>query len=393
MNYVGYWNVSTSKWGQLGGTTSSTNGVNAECRTLVYDSSNAELYVGGDFTTAYNSSGSSSVRYSVKWVVSSSSWNAMGSTARYTLNGSSQGTGASINTVVYYNSTIYVGGGFTTVSSTNSGSVSANYVAAYNISNGTWSALGSGLNGSAVSFSLDNSNNKLYVGGNFTNAGGNSANYVAVWNISNSTWSALGVGVGSTVYSVALDNSNNKLYVGGSFTTAGGVASRNYVAVWDISNSTWSALGLGIGSTPQVLVLDSSNNKLYVSGNFTTAGGSTSIKYIAAWDILNSTWSAVGNGVGNFVYAMYLDSSNSKLYVGGGFISAGGSTANRVAVWDIKNSTWTALGNGVGNSTPYAFALDNSNNKLYVGGGFTVAGGSTSIKYIAVWDISNSTWS
>jgi hypothetical protein len=395
MNYVGYWDISTSKWGQFGGTTSTTNGLNAQCRTLVYDSSNAELYVGGDFTTAYNSSGSSSVRYSVKWGVSSSSWYAMGgsSSRTYTLNGSSQGTGASINTVVYYNSTIYVGGGFTTVSSTNSGSVSANFVAAYNISNGTWSALGSGLNGSATSFSLDKSNNKLYVGGNFTNAGGNSANYVAVWNISNSTWSALGVGVGSTVNSVALDNSNNKLYVGGSFTTAGGVASINYVAVCDISNSTWSALGLGIGSTAQVLVLDSSNNKLYVSGGFTAAGGSTSIKYIAAWDILNSTWSALGVGVGNYVYAMYLDSSNSKLYVGGGFTSAGGSTANRVAVWDIKISTWTALGNGVGNSTPYAFALDNSNNKLYVGGGFTSAGGVASRNYVAVWDISNSTWS
>jgi hypothetical protein len=89
MNYVGYWNVSTSKWGQLGGTTSTTNGVNAQCRTLVYDNSNAELYVGGDFTAAYNISGRSSVGYSVKWGVSSSSWNAIGddTNRKYTLNG------------------------------------------------------------------------------------------------------------------------------------------------------------------------------------------------------------------------------------------------------------------------------------------------------------------
>jgi hypothetical protein len=400
MNYVGYWNVSTSKWGQLGGTTSSTNGVNAQCRTLVYDSRNAELYVGGNFTTAYNSSGSSSVNYSVKWGVSSSAWYALGGGSRtYTLNGSSQGINSGeLRAIAYYNSIIYVGGSFTSVNSTNSGSVSANRVAAYNISSGTWSALGSGVGEAVYAFAVDSSNQKLYVGGGFTSAGGVSArNYVAVWNISNSTWSALGSGVGSTVYSVELDNSNNKLYVGGNFTTAGGVSSRTGVAVWDISTSAWSGIGSVAGGNPLVyrLALDSSKQKLYVGGYFTSAGG-VSASNVAVWNITNSTWSALSSGVGNTssqCMALSVDSSNQKLYVGGGFTSAGGVSANNVAVWDISNSTWSALGSGVVTTNfVYAFAVDSSNQKLYVGGLISSAGG-TSANNVAVWNITTSTWS
>ena len=90
MNYVGYWDILTSTWGKLGGTTSTTNGLNAQCRTLVYDSSNAELYVGGDFTSAYNSSGSTSTGNLVKWIVSLSSWYSLKSNdTDYTLMNSS----------------------------------------------------------------------------------------------------------------------------------------------------------------------------------------------------------------------------------------------------------------------------------------------------------------
>ena len=245
MNYVGYWDISTSKWGQLGGTTSTTNGLNAQCRTLVYDSSNAELYVGGDFTTAYNSSGSTSCGYLIKWIPSSSSWYTSGVGPRtYTLNGSSQGVNLDVFASAYYNSIIYLGGSFTTTYSTNGGTVAINYLAGYNTSSGTWSALGSGVNGDISIIYPDSTNNKIYIGGGFTTVNGTatSASKIAVYNISTSTWSALGSGLGANAVGLALDYTNNKLYVGGSFTTVNGTAtSANRAAVWDISNSTWSA--------------------------------------------------------------------------------------------------------------------------------------------------------
>ena len=220
----------------------------------------------------------------------------------------------------------------------------------------------------------------MYVGGDFALAGGSSANGVAAWDITTSSWSALGGSVNAPAYAFALDSSNQKLYVGGNFTTAAGTTV-NRVAVYNITNSTWSALGTGLGGTGGVngyaFALDSSNQKLYIGGDFTTANGSGSIQYVAVYNISNSTWSSLSTGVVGPAYTLALDSSNQKLYVGGLFTTAGSvASRNYIAVWDIKSSTWAGLSTGLGGGGMYvqSLALDSSNNKLYVGGLFTTAG-------------------
>ncbi len=82
---------------------------------------------------------------------------------------------------------------------------------------------------------VDGSGN-LYAGGNFTTAGGVTVNYIAKWD--GTSWSALGSGMNGTVYALAVDASGN-LYAGGGFTTAGGVAANN-IAKWN--GTSWSAL-------------------------------------------------------------------------------------------------------------------------------------------------------
>jgi len=45
------------------------------------------------------------------------------------------------------------------------------------------------------------------------------------------------------------------------------------VAMWSPNTQTWSALGSGLNGT--CLALEFCNGKLYVGGQFTTAGGQT----------------------------------------------------------------------------------------------------------------------
>jgi hypothetical protein len=61
------------------------------------------------------------------------------------------------------------------------------------------------------------------------------------------------------------------------------------------------------------------------------------------------------------------------LYAGGYFTTAGGSAANNIAQWN--GSSWSALGSGVNDSV---FALAVSGSTLYAGGGFTTAGTNVS---------------
>ena len=121
---------------------------------------------------------------------------------------------------------------------------------------------------------------------------------------------------------------------------------------------------------------------IYIGGNFTTLG-SVPIAYLAKWD--GSNWSSAGNGVNGPVHALATD-GNFNLYVGGSFSQAGGLSANNIAKWDGNN--WSTLDepggitNGV-NNTVSAIAI--GNDGIYVGGAFSVAGG-TNAKFAAKYN-------
>ncbi len=153
-----------------------------------------------------------------------------------------------------------------------------------------WTNLGSAPNGALNGpvFALAVSGSDVYVGGYFTDAAGIAeADRVARWN--GSTWSALGGsgGTGALTGSVfALAVSGSDVYVGGSFFNAAGIPEADYVARWDSTTSTWSALG-GSGGTGAlnntVRALAVSGSDVYVGGDFTDAAGIAEADAVAAY--------------------------------------------------------------------------------------------------------------
>ena len=316
----------------------------------------------GDFTYTDNGIGEQ-----LKKVITDADWEVM--------NPEIPGANQSVDTILYRNGNLYVGGEFYAV-----GNTRANCIAKWN---GTsWSALSSGVNYKVSALAVDSSGN-LYAGGSFTTAGGVTTNGIAKWD--GTSWSALGSGLNGNVgdwvgvYALAVDSSGN-LYVGGSFNTAGGVTANN-IAKWD--GTSWSALGSGMNSRVSALAFDPSGN-LYAGGYFTTAGG-VSANRIAKWD--GTSWSALGSGMNqNGAVTALAVNSSGNLYAGGEFTTAGGITANFIAKWD--GTSWSALGSGMNNYVS-ALAVDSSGN-LYAGGMFTTAGDIT-VNHIAKWD--GTSWS
>jgi hypothetical protein len=137
----------------------------------------------------------------------------------------------------------------------------------------------------------------------------------------------------------------------GFFTSIGGVPA-NRVAAWD--GTQWTALGSGLGGLGwgiEVFDEDGAGTgapKLFVTGDFSSAGGNPAVG-IASWD--GQSWSAVGAGLNGFAAGLLvLDEDgdgpgSEKLFVGGGFTMAGGAPADRVASWD--GTTWSSVGSGV----------------------------------------------
>jgi hypothetical protein len=132
---------------------------------------------------------------------------------------------------------------------------------------------------------------------------------------------------------------------------------------------------------------DGNGPSLFAAGSFMTAGGNEA-RNIAKWD--GSTWSALGSGTDNSVFALtaFDDGCGPALYAGGMFGTAGGLAVRDIAKWD--GSSWSALGGGVTGTPSYSHvhALtvfdDGDGQALVVGGNFLSAPDSGD-SYLARW--------
>ncbi len=327
-----------------------STGANAAVLTIETNNVQGNVYVGGIFTRIGDLIDSNRI---AKW--DGSAWSLVGTG----LDGPVFVMKADIS------SNLFVAGSFGSANG-----ISATNIAKYDISNNTWSALGSGANGSINAMVIKNDD--VYIGGDFTTAGGISANRIAKWNKTTSTWSALtDVGTGQngfngSVYGMTFDLSGI-LWAVGNFALAGG-KSLPYIAKWD--GTTWSGFNaITFNGTPVTILADDANN-IYVGGYFTTVTNSgnpaISANYIAK--LTAGVWSPIVvngvNGVDNIVNVLAYN--NNKLYIGGRFTSAGDISSNYFSVYD--GSSWQNL------SAPFNFDIAainfTANNEIYVSGYF-----------------------
>ena len=260
LNRIAKWSPSTGVWSAL--YTGLDTGLSVSCQSIAIDSNN-NVYACGNFTTA----GTVTVNNIAKWNPSTGIWSALGA-------GLSGGFNTCLSISIDLNDNVYAGGAFITADS-----IIVNNIAKWSPSTGIWSDLGSGLNNICRSIAID-SNNNIYTCGQFTSTFGGTAgtlNRIAKWNPSTGIWSALGSGLNNICLSIAID-SNDIVYVGGEFTDAGGT-SVNSIAKWNPSTDVWYALGSGLSVSCQSIAIDSNNN-VYTGGQFTNAGG-TSASHIA----------------------------------------------------------------------------------------------------------------
>lgn len=341
-------------WSALG------SGTNDRVRALAYSESGM-LYVGGDFTTA---GGDAAVRVA-KW--NGAFWSALGDG----INGAVYALATSGSNV------LYAGGVFSTADG-----YEANKVAKWDGS--VWTAVGTTEHpgiyyGSGVyALAVDSSGN-LYAGGSFTTADGVTVNNIAKWD--GASWSALGSGINGSVWALAFDNLGN-LYAGGSFSEAGGVTA-NYIAKWDGAN--WSAVGDGIGGYVDDLTKDSAGN-IYAVGRFNNAGGQSAFN-VARWD--GSAWHAVNFGLSaNSGYGAYAVAADGALniYVGGEFYYAQTVSVSNVAHW--TGSEWQAMSSGMDSAV---LAMCRVGSGAVVAGGAFGSAGGVAVNNIARWDESPTT--
>lgn len=133
--------------------------------------------------------------------------------------------------------------------------------------------------------------------------------------------------------------------------------SANFIAKWDIMNSSWSALGSGISNDDVWAIVPSGTDALYVGGQFSTAGN-LSANRVSKWDDSGINWSALGTGIsGNYNIVTSLVEIGGVLYAGGSFTTAGNANANNIAKYSCSSITTSVYNDGTSDPLPQQFQI------------------------------------
>jgi len=140
----------------------------------------------------------------------------------------------------------------------------------------------------------------------------------------------------------------------------------------------WRDLDGGVDGAVHAMYVDSINNELYVGGTFQHAGGLFT-SCIAKWDSVQ--WSDVGSDtIKGFADVRCIAKFNGDIIAGGFFDSIGMVRMNNISRWD--GSRWNPMGFGFSGAV---LALKEYKGELYAGGSFEFSGNDTIIR-IAKWD-------
>ncbi|MFN8534143.1 MAG: hypothetical protein U0556_11410 [Dehalococcoidia bacterium] len=354
-------------------------------RALGFNPGEGRIWLGGEFNEACDNATCSTAtdisKNVVRYDFSAASW----LNAEFGLNGV-------VEEFLYFDGKMHLGGGFGRACTmlgpacTETAYEGLGGVARYDAASNNFEALGNGVDGNPYALVAAPGSVVLLVGGAFGQAcgasvdcsfaGGRQLGNAAAWAPGAGTWSPLGPegnSPGNMVTSLVVEGDD--VYLGGSFGRIGALAA-NRVARWNRSTGTWSAVGFGLNQT--VWALAWHNGQLHAGGYFTKrcadANCSTTdldLHRVARWD--GAAWQPLGNGLNSIVYA--LASNGPTLYLGGSFTLACADATctttrlpglNRVALWNGVD--YATLGNGV-NYTVYALADDGPT--VYAGGVFT----------------------
>lgn len=260
---IAAYNTGTSTWAALDAGTDGT--------VYALEASAGNLYVGGSFATA----GGATVNNLAQWSLGGEAW--------FALENQNTGEvgidGATVYAIAADGADLYVGGDFTLDLN---GVDSATNVAVWNGTSWArlWDGGGEGANGIVYALDVYPADDAVFVGGAFTQAGGELVDRIAKWDTGASDWEPLdptqayqASGTRGTVREIVFSQRGSalELYVGGQFTTVGANFNVGRVAYWDLSNTEWRGLGIGVNGT--IRAMHARGGFLYIGGDFTSAGG------------------------------------------------------------------------------------------------------------------------
>ncbi len=247
--------------------------------------------------------------------------------------------------------------------------LTAGHVRVFEFSGGSWSQLGSDIDGEAAgdefgeSVSLSSDGTILAVGAVGNDESGMTAGHARVFEFSGGSWSQLGSDIdGEAAYdnfgqSVSLSSDGTILAVGG-WGNDGTSNGAGHVRVFEFSGGSWSQLGsdidgeAGYDSFGEAVSLSSDGTILAV-GAPDNDGTATNAGHARVFEFSGGSWSQLGADIDGEAEtdelggSVSLSSDGTILAVGAVGNDANGSSAGHVRVFEFSGGSWSQLGSDI----------------------------------------------
>lgn len=223
------------------------------------------------------------------------------------------------------------------------------------------------------------SDGKIIIGGDFSSYNGTTRNRLARLNSDGSVDVTFNVGSGANdAVITAVIQSDGKIIIGGDFTTYNGV-SRNRIARINPNGTLDLTFDPGTGVDNSVFpIIVQSDGKIVIAGFFTLFNGTSrrGLVRLNTDGSLDLTFSS-GTGINTSGIIDAVQQSDGKIVIGGGFTTYNGTNVNRIARVNSDGSLDASFNPGIGpNGQVQTMALQ-SDGKIVAGGTFTTYNGIT----------------
>ena len=298
---------------------------------------------------------------------------------------------------------------------------SSGHVRIYELSGGTWSQLGSDIEGEAAddnsgySVSLSSDGTRVAIGAYSNDGNGNSSGHVRIYELSGGTWSQLGSDIdGEAAYdqsgsSVSLSSDGTRVAIGAPYND-GTSSNAGHVKVYEYSGGTWNQLGSDIegeaadDNSGYSVSLSSDGTRVAIGayGNDGTDSDAGHVR-VYEWNDGTSSWDKLGSDIEGEAADDYsgrsvsLSSDGTRVAIGAPFNDGNGNASGHVRVYEFSGGDWSQLGSDIDgeaadDNSGYSVSLSSDGTTVAIGAIYNDGTGSNA-GHVRIYKLSGGTWS
>ena len=268
------------------------------------------------------------------------------------------------------------------------------HVRVYEYSSGSWSQLGSDIDGetagdrSGSSTAISDNGTIVAIGARLNDGGGSNFGHVRVYEYSSGSWSQLGSDIDGEAIddfsgeSVSLSGDGSVVAIS-SLTNDGNGSNSGHVRVYEYSSGSWSQLGSDIDGeaandqSGKSVSLSSDGTKVAI-GAIRNDGNGNDAGHVRVYQYSSGSWSQLGSDIDGeaagdyFGAAVSLSDDGTILAVGAIYNDGTGTNAGQARIYKYSGSSWSQLGADIdgeaaGDYFGKAVSLSGDGTKLGIG--------------------------